>query len=148
VRTVQWKLDQNGSVYAAHDARAGIYCRVQRARQTSNDIRDQLSKVERFCTEYGWAITRHYYDFGSADAALSCRPGLSKAMEEGAAGTFDVLVVQHWDRLSRKIAIGELIYEHFTDCGVCIFDIYDHQIGPEDISPSYAVQFYRSQRGW
>jgi DNA invertase Pin-like site-specific DNA recombinase len=68
-------------------------------------------------------------------------------MEGGAADAFDVLVVQDWARLSRKTANGELIYEHFTDCGVSIFDIHNRRIDPRDVSPSYALQFYRSQCG-
>lgn len=146
MRTVQRKLDQNGSDSTVRDARAGIYCRVQRGRQVSNDLRDQLDRAERFCIDRGWVITRRYQDFGSAAAALSCRPGLLEAMEDGAANALDVLVVQDWARLSRKTANGELIYEHFTDCGVSIFDIYNRRIDPRDVSSSYALQFYRSQR--
>lgn len=65
----------------------------------SNLQRRQAHLAAFAATQPGWQLVAGYADVGSGRAD---RPGLARLLADAAAGWFDLVVVDHFDRLSRE----------------------------------------------
>ena len=82
--------------------RAAIYARVSDKSQAEEDktsLSEQLSDMEAYCAERGYAITARYQEVGRGWS--KSRPEFQRMLADAAAGRFDVIVCWKSDRLSR-----------------------------------------------
>lgn len=83
--------------------RVAIYARIS----TDEDrqpfsLGAQAERLEAYArSQDGWRIVRRFTD--QASGATLDRPGLRQALEEGAAGVYELLLVYRVDRLSRNV---------------------------------------------
>ena len=80
--------------------RAVIYARYSSDLQSDASIEDQVRLCEALIRDRCWELLRAYSDHGISGASLM-RPGYQQLLEDGRAGTFDIVVAESIDRLSR-----------------------------------------------
>ena len=97
--------------------RAAIYARVSDKSQAEDDktsIAEQLSDMEAYCAERGYAIAARYQEVGRGWS--KSRPEFQRMLADAAAGRFDTIVCWKSDRLSRGMypaaALMEVVEEH------------------------------------
>lgn len=89
--------------------RARIYARYSTDMQDYASIADQLRVGRERATREGWTVTGEYTDEGISGSALGNRPGVLKAIRDGEAGVYDVLIVMELGRLARSEDLPKLI---------------------------------------
>ena len=80
--------------------RAAIYARYSTDLQSACSIEDQLRLCRARIEAEGWSLVNSYTDYAISGASR-LRPGYQKLLEDARAGTFDVVVAEALDRLSR-----------------------------------------------
>ena len=79
--------------------RAALYARVSSDLQSPASIDDQLRVCAERAAKEGWEVVESYIDQGIPGTSLS-RRGIQKLLED-AARTFDIILTESLDRLSR-----------------------------------------------
>ena len=93
--------------------RAVCYPRVSSAGQRERDtIAGQLDELPVFISARGWELVKPvatYMDdgFSAKSGKLAARTGLAALLRDAGAGLFDVVVVAHFDRLTRSEDLAE-----------------------------------------
>jgi site-specific DNA recombinase len=83
--------------------RVAVYCRIStdETRQPYS-LPAQRERCEAACgARDGWVVVAHYTD--EASGATIDRPGLQQALQDAAAGKFELLLFYRLDRFSRKL---------------------------------------------
>jgi len=80
--------------------RAVIYARYSSDLQRSESIEDQIRVCRERISREGWTYLHAYHDRAMSGASL-LRPGYQKLIDDAQRGTFDVVVAEALDRLSR-----------------------------------------------
>ncbi len=80
--------------------RAAIYARYSTDLQSAASIEDQMRECRRRIEREGWREGATYSDHGMSGAS-HLRPGYQKLLADARRGTFDVVVAESLDRLSR-----------------------------------------------
>jgi site-specific DNA recombinase len=116
--------------------RAVTYARVSgddRAKTGGQNLADQTRLCREYAGERGYKIIAELQeDDRGASGATFDLPELSKALEMGRAGRFDVLIVRELDRLSRDLAKQMIVEQELKRAGVTIeYVLYDFPDTPE-----------------
>lgn len=80
--------------------RAAIYARYSSEQQREASIEDQLRACRARATREGWHVVAHFSDAAISGATM-LRPGLHDLLAQLQRGTFDVVLTESLDRLSR-----------------------------------------------
>ncbi len=80
--------------------RAAIYARYSSDLQSETSIDDQVRQCRKRISHEGWIETTVYSDHAISGAS-TLRPGYQKMLEDARNGTFDIVVAEALDRLSR-----------------------------------------------
>jgi site-specific DNA recombinase len=106
--------------------RCALYARYSTDKQSENSIDDQLRAAQERATREGWVITATYTDQGiSGSTPVHLRSGGSTLLIDAQASSFDILIMEGLDRLSREIAEAERIVKHLEFWGVRIIGTSD-----------------------
>lgn len=105
--------------------RAAIYARYSSDLQTDRSIEDQLALCHDFARKQGLTVCATFDDRARSGASIMGRDGLLSMMDGARAGSFDVLVVEALDRLSRDQEDLAGIYKRLTHIGVEIRAVHD-----------------------
>lgn len=92
--------------------RAVIYARYSTDLQNDKSVEDQVDLCKVYAERQGFKVVREYFDKAKSGASMFGRPGLADLMQAAEQGTFDVLVSESPDRISRDIA--DLAHVHKT----------------------------------
>ncbi|WP_050602636.1 recombinase family protein [Ruegeria sp. 6PALISEP08] len=92
--------------------RAVVYARYSSDLQKATSIEDQIAVAERFCARQGWAIVNVFEDREKSGKDMR-RPGFQAMKAAAAAQSFDVVVVEAIDRLTRKVKDALSTYDFF-----------------------------------
>ncbi len=99
--------------------RAVIYARYSSDLQSDASIEDQVRLCEALIRDRGWESVRAYSDHGISGASLM-RPGYQQLLEDGRAGTFDIVVAESIDRLSRDQEHIAAFHKAMSFAGVAV----------------------------
>ena len=97
--------------------RAVIYARYSSDLQSAASIEDQVRLCRERVDKEGWAYLHAYHD-RAISGASNLRPGYQKLLEDARCGTFDVVVAEALDRLSRDQEHVAHLFKHLSFAGV------------------------------
>lgn len=98
--------------------RVALYRRVGGADNVEALLELQEAWLETLCNAQGWEIVANYADRGSGTTPRP--PGLCRAIADGSAGKFDVLLVTDISRLTRNATSAKDLFDWAHDKGVAI----------------------------
>jgi site-specific DNA recombinase len=99
--------------------RAAIYARYSSENQREASIEDQVRTCKARIKAEGWMVVETYNDHARSGAS-HLRPGYQKLLADGRGGTFDVVVAEALDRLSRDQEQVAALFKHLSFAGVKI----------------------------
>jgi site-specific DNA recombinase len=105
------------------ELRAAIYCRYSDEEQTES-IERQTADLEKVAPRLDLILNKRLYFSDAAQSATTLfdRPGLTRDLLDAAAKKlFDVVLVEHTDRLARKQADMFWLVEQFKSLGIKIY---------------------------
>lgn len=90
--------------------RCAIYARFSTDRQNERSADDQVRECQRRAAREGWEVVQVYTDL-AISGATNRRPGMTAMLSDAAAGSFDIVLAEAVDRLSRNQADIATIYQ-------------------------------------
>ena len=81
--------------------RVALYARFSDDKQSEVSVEDQLHICREFAIKRGWEVTHVFSDHAISGASL-IRPGVQKLLAAIRERSFDVIVAESLDRLSRS----------------------------------------------
>ena len=108
--------------------RAVIYARYSSEKQREASIEDQVRTCKARIEAEGWTVVATYADHAQSGAS-HLRPGYQRLLADGRGGTFDVLVAEALDRLSRDQERVAALFKHLSFAGVKIVTLAEGEIG-------------------
>jgi DNA invertase Pin-like site-specific DNA recombinase len=97
--------------------------------QREASIEDQIRTCNAKIEAEGWSLVETYTDYAQSDAS-HLRPGYQKLLAGARGGTFDVVVAEALDRLSRDQEHLAALYKHLNFAGAKIITLTEGEIGP------------------
>jgi DNA invertase Pin-like site-specific DNA recombinase len=107
--------------------RAAIYARYSTDLQREASIEDQVRICRQRIEQQGWQLTATYTDAATSGASR-LRPGYQKLLEDARAGTFDVVVAEALDRLSRDQEDVAALFKRLSFVGVKLVTLAEDEI--------------------
>ena len=104
---------------------AAIYARYSSDLQRDRSIDDQVALCRRFAESGGYEVVRVFCDRARSGASVFGRDGLMTMMDAAREKTFDVLIVEALDRLSRDQEDLAGLYKRLQFAGVEIIAVHD-----------------------
>jgi site-specific DNA recombinase len=111
-------------ITSTEELRAALYCRFSSDVQNERSIDRQVADLEKVAPRFHLKLNKRLYfeDRGTTATTLFERPGLTRQLLGAAEQKlFDVVLVEHTDRLARKQADMFWLAEQFKLLGVKIF---------------------------
>jgi len=81
--------------------RAFIYARYSTDLQNEKSVEDQIELCSSYAQKLGFAVVGSDYDRAKSGASTFGRPGLTRILETAKNGSFEVLISEAPDRISR-----------------------------------------------
>lgn len=98
--------------------RAALYARFSTDLQSERSVEDQFALCRDYCVRENLTVVGRYEDRAKSGASVFGRDGLLSLMAEARRQLFDVVVVEHSDRLSRSMKDFASIHETLTFLGI------------------------------
>jgi DNA invertase Pin-like site-specific DNA recombinase len=107
--------------------RAAVYARYSSDLQSACSIEDQVRLCRTRIGVEGWSLVNTYTDHALSGASR-LRPGYQKLLEDARAGTFDIVVAEALDRLSRDQEGTAALYKQLGFAGVRLLTLAEGDI--------------------
>jgi DNA invertase Pin-like site-specific DNA recombinase len=91
--------------------RVVLYARYSTDMQQERSVEDQFALDREYAARQGWVVVGTYCDRERTSKTLFDRPGAIQMLREASQGRFDIILTEHFDRLSRS---GEDLYGIFN----------------------------------
>ena len=108
--------------------RCALYARYSSDQQRAASIEDQFRICRERAEREGWTIAGAYRDGAVSGSSVILRPGVQALLEDAGNGTFDVVLAEALDRVSRDQADVAVLYKHLRFAGVGIFTLAEGEI--------------------
>ena len=108
--------------------RCALYARYSSDQQRAASIEDQFRVCRERATGEGWKIAGTYKDSAISGDSMILRPGIQALLKEARRGTFEILVAEALDRVSRDQADVATLYKHLRFAGVMIVTLAEGEI--------------------
>ena len=105
--------------HPATSRRCAIYARFSTDRQSERSAEDQVRDCRARADRDGWTVVEVYSDLAISGAS-NRRPGLNALLADAASGSFDVVLSEALDRVSRDQSDIASIYQRLTFAGVAL----------------------------
>lgn len=105
--------------------RAAIYARFSTELQNEKSTEDQIALCRAYAVRNGLNVVAVYEDKARSGASLFGRDGLLTLMEAAGQKTFDTIVVEALDRLSRDMADLSGLHKRLSFLGIEIQAVHD-----------------------
>src|SRR5262245_27651019 len=125
--------------------RAVIYARYSTDLQRDASIEDQVRLCSARIASEGWQLTSTYTDHAISGASRF-RPGYQKLLEDARGGTFDVVVAEALDRLSRDQEDVAALYKHLGFAGVRLLTLAEGEISELHVGLKGTMKIGRAAR--
>ena len=112
--------------------RAALYARFSTDLQRAESIADQLTACRTYCARNGLTVVSSFEDAAISGASMANRPGLAALKQAARGGSFDVVVTEALDRLSRSQGDVATLFEDLRHQGVGIRTISEGEV--EDLA--------------
>lgn len=111
--------------------RAAIYARTAAVQEHAPNVAlaQQIHECKEFCIRQGYQLTEVYQEVGSGNAIDS--ETLQALLQAAKAGSFDVVIVRSFDRLSRNDALVFLLLSTLEGCGVTCISVTEQDAPTE-----------------
>ena len=100
--------------------RAAIYARYSSDNQNDKSVEDQIALCRELCKREGLKVVAVFDDRAISGASVANRPGFQKMMRAAEAKSFDVLVAEDVDRISRDQGDWHSCRKRFEFLGIAI----------------------------
>jgi DNA invertase Pin-like site-specific DNA recombinase len=107
--------------------RAVIYARYSSENQRDASIDDQIRNCTAFIERQGWHLVSSYADRAISGASF-LRPGYQQALHDASRGSFDIVVAEALDRISRDQADTATFYKHLAFNGIGLVTLSEGRI--------------------
>jgi len=107
--------------------RVAIYSRFSSQMQSEASIEDQHRICQERATREGWTVTAVFSDMAISGASMQ-RPGIQGLMDQASKGSFDIVMTEALDRLSRDQADVATLYKRLSFHGVRIITLSEGEI--------------------
>jgi site-specific DNA recombinase len=98
--------------------RAAIYARFSSELQDARSVADQVALCRDHARHQHWAVVQVYADEAVSGASVHGRDALMRMISDAERGSFDVILVEHIDRLARNAADTIRLREQMEFIGV------------------------------
>lgn len=105
--------------------RVAIYSRYSSDLQNDRSIEDQIAVCEKFAAKNGWSVKGNFCDRAASGASLFGRPQFAKMVSEAHAGSFDIILSEDLDRLSRSQSDIAQLFENMNFAEIEIHTLAD-----------------------
>jgi site-specific DNA recombinase len=105
--------------------RVAIYSRYSSDLQNDRSIEDQIVVCEKYTAKNGWLVKGNFYDRAASGASLFGRPQFAKMVSEAHAGSFDIILSEDLDRLSRSQSDIAQLFEDMNFAEIEIHTLAD-----------------------
>ncbi|MEH2562438.1 recombinase family protein [Bradyrhizobium sp. AZCC 2289] len=105
--------------------RAAIYARYSTDLQSERSIEDQFVLCREKAKREQSKVIAEFEDRAKSGVSTHGRDGIKKLMEAAKAGTFDILIVESLDRLSRDQEDMAAIFKKLTFYGIDIISVHE-----------------------
>jgi site-specific DNA recombinase len=103
---------------ATQGTRAALYARFSTDQQNERSTEDQIQLCRAHALREGLEVVATFEDKAKSGASIFGRDGLISLMAKAREKAFDVLIVEHPDRLSRSMRDLADIHQKFTFLGI------------------------------
>ena len=107
--------------------RAAIYARYSSDNQRDASIEDQVRECRARAGQEEWNVVQVYADRGIS-GATTLRPGYQHLLEDGRSGSFDVVLAEGLDRLSRDLEDIAGLFKQLSFAGIKLFTLAEGEI--------------------
>ncbi len=107
--------------------RAVIYARYSSEQQSEHSIDDQIRLCRARAEREGWQVVESYTDYALSGATTK-RPGLQALSADARRGTFDIVLAEALDRISRDQEHVAGIFKTLTFAGARLVTISEGEI--------------------
>ena len=107
--------------------RIAIYARFSSQMQSEASIEDQLRICRERAEREGWTVSDIFSDMAVSGASMQ-RPGVQRLLDEASRGSFDVIMAEALDRLSRDQADVATLFKRLNFHGVKIVTLSEGEI--------------------
>ena len=108
--------------------RAALYARYSSDLQREVSIEDQFRVCRAYAEREGWTVAGAYRDAAVSGASVILRPGVQALLADARAGSFDVVLSEALDRVSRDQADVAMLFKHLRFAGVTIVTLAEGEI--------------------
>ncbi|WP_456798949.1 recombinase family protein [Bradyrhizobium sp. USDA 4473] len=121
----QGKIMKSTSPIDATRKRATIYARFSTDLQNERSIEDQLSLCQSYAEREGLTVISTYQDRARSGGSVMGREGLLRMLDQAREKSFDVLIVEALDRLSRDMEDLAGIHKRLSFLGIEIRAVHE-----------------------
>ncbi|MEN5300124.1 recombinase family protein [Brucella sp. TWI559] len=108
--------------------RIALYARYSSDNQREVSIADQFRICEERAQREGWNITACYQDAAISGSSIVLRPGIQALLAAAHSGTFDIVMAEALDRISRDQADVATLFKQLQFLGIKIFTLSEGEI--------------------
>lgn len=105
--------------------RAAIYARFSSELQSPRSIDDQIRLCRSHSAKLNSVVVSEYFDRAQTGASVVNRQGLKSLMTAALSGSYDIIIVEALDRLSRDQEDLASIYKRLSFAGVSIETVHE-----------------------
>ena len=109
-------------------ARVVLYARYSDDNQSVTSIEDQFRICREHAAREKWAVVDSYQDAAISGASVILRPGVQALLQDAQRGTFDIVLAEALDRVSRDQADVATLFKHLRFAGVQIVTLAEGEV--------------------
>ncbi|MGL4397047.1 MAG: recombinase family protein [Hyphomicrobium sp.] len=109
--------------------RVAIYARFSSELQDNRSITDQVAAAGEYAQRHGWQVVAEFSDAAISGASILNRPGLLELMASAQAQSFNAVLTESIDRLSRDLEDIAGLHKRLAYWGVKIVTLADGEVG-------------------
>ena len=106
---------------------AAIYARYSSDNQSEASIEDQVRVCRRYAELQGFTVVVEYED-AAISGASTLRPGYQSLLEAARKGSFEIVLAEALDRVSRDLADVATLYKHLSYLGTGLWTVAEGEI--------------------
>jgi site-specific DNA recombinase len=112
--------------------RVALYARYSTDMQNPKSVDDQFRECRKYADKQGWSVVAEFSDSGLS-GSLRDRPGYNDLVAALPAGQFDIVLVEHIERVARDLERSAKFYKATMFAGIELHQLNRGKLGLLDI---------------